>query len=135
MEKPLSPLKTIRRYCWIRCANKSSKLVRDCKDEECPNFIYRMGRNPARTGIGVGTRGKNGRYLQKVTGSAGSSVAVGSPVGAQDVKVALGVPRASGGEISQGQIDLEARGRIEIKRLNGQELVITLKPEINQKGD
>lgn len=46
----LTPLKAIRRKC-IGCAG-SKGAVRKCSNHQCPLHDYRMGRNPARQGIG-----------------------------------------------------------------------------------
>jgi hypothetical protein len=46
----LTPLKAIRRKC-LACAG-SKGAVRKCSDCPCPLHDYRMGRNPARRGIG-----------------------------------------------------------------------------------
>jgi len=48
-------------------------MARECDDEGCPLFIYRMGKNPARAGIGVGNREKNGRFYSKNTPPAVTS--------------------------------------------------------------
>jgi hypothetical protein len=50
MEKHLTPLKAIREKC-IECAG-SIKEVKLCQDVNCALFPYRLGRNPARKGIG-----------------------------------------------------------------------------------
>lgn len=48
--KPLTPVKAIRLKC-IECA-RSKKNVRECPLTDCPLYIYRMGTNPNRKGIG-----------------------------------------------------------------------------------
>jgi len=45
-----SPLKSIRTFC-KRCAG-SLKAVRTCLTPDCDLFPYRMGRDPARKGVG-----------------------------------------------------------------------------------
>jgi hypothetical protein len=52
----LTPMKAIRARC-LECAGRSMKAVRECArgseaTEPCPLHPYRMGRNPARAGIG-----------------------------------------------------------------------------------
>ncbi len=49
--KYLTPIKSIRKYClWCCCGSR--KLVRECPVKDCPLWIYRMGKNPCRKGIG-----------------------------------------------------------------------------------
>ena len=50
----LTPLKAIRKYC-LDCAGRPGE-VRKCQAGDCFLFIYRMGRNPARRGVGPGPR-------------------------------------------------------------------------------
>lgn len=50
MQRSLTPLRAIREKC-IECAG-SKKEVRTCQAIECVLFTYRLGRNPARKGIG-----------------------------------------------------------------------------------
>jgi hypothetical protein len=50
MEKHLTPLKAIREKC-VECAG-ARKEVKLCQDVNCTLFPYRLGRNPARKGIG-----------------------------------------------------------------------------------
>jgi len=45
-----SPLKKIRAFC-TQCAG-SFKAVRTCLMHDCDLFPYRMGRDPARKGVG-----------------------------------------------------------------------------------
>jgi surfactin synthase thioesterase subunit len=45
----LTPIKTIRLMC-LRCAGGSPKVVRECCQEDCPGWPYRMGRNPRLAG-------------------------------------------------------------------------------------
>jgi len=46
-----TPIRSIRRYC-LQCHGGSRKQVRECCDEDCPLFTFRMGHNPKRQGIG-----------------------------------------------------------------------------------
>ena len=50
----LTPLKAIRKHC-LDCAGRPGE-VRKCQTDGCFLFIYRMGKNPARSGIGPGTK-------------------------------------------------------------------------------
>lgn len=47
----LTPLKAARAKC-LECAGGRPSLVRKCDSEDCPLYLYRFGRNPARKGIG-----------------------------------------------------------------------------------
>ena len=51
MMKILSPLKAIRANC-LDCMCDQPSEVRLCPCENCPLYLYRMGHNPNRTGIG-----------------------------------------------------------------------------------
>ncbi len=44
-----TPLRAIRAYC-KECV-ESLKEIRYCTSHNCPLYIYRFGKNPARTGI------------------------------------------------------------------------------------
>ncbi|MCK4462809.1 MAG: hypothetical protein KAU58_00690 [Candidatus Omnitrophica bacterium] len=52
--KQLTPLKAIRAKCLDCCGNHPSQ-VRKCDISDCPLFIYRLGHNPKRKGIGAGS--------------------------------------------------------------------------------
>jgi hypothetical protein len=45
-----TPLGMIRQKC-LECAGRPS-AVRECLSPDCPLFIYRLGKNPNRTGVG-----------------------------------------------------------------------------------
>ncbi len=47
--KELTPLKAIRKLC-LRCANGSTKQVRECNQEDCPGWAFRMGKHPRMEG-------------------------------------------------------------------------------------
>lgn len=51
----LTPLKAIRLKC-RKCVGGQSNEIKDCGIEDCPLFIYRLGHNPARRGIGGGLK-------------------------------------------------------------------------------
>ncbi len=50
-EVNLTPLKAIRQKC-LECSGSSYKGVRLCSLTNCPVYLYRMGHNPNRHGIG-----------------------------------------------------------------------------------
>lgn len=52
MSKHIPPVKSIRKFC-LQCAG-GPKEVRFCQITGCQLYIYRMGKNPARKGIGPG---------------------------------------------------------------------------------
>ena len=60
-KKILTPIKAIRSWCVNCCMGGPLKEVRFCDDEECPLYLYRMGKNPSRKGMG----GKNGDSINK----------------------------------------------------------------------
>ena len=77
--KPTTPVRSIRAKC-LECAGGRPSLVRNCESPECALFVFRMGRNPQRRGIGgpkkiSGTPVDNKQGLQDPTGnlSAGFS--------------------------------------------------------------
>jgi len=47
----LTPVKAIRAFC-MECMGGSRKAVAECTSLDCKLHSYRMGRNPARAGIG-----------------------------------------------------------------------------------
>jgi hypothetical protein len=57
--KNLSPLKSIRKHC-LECSSGSTLEVKNCIITDCPLFLYRLGKNPNRKGIG----GKIGNGLR-----------------------------------------------------------------------
>lgn len=46
----MTPLKAIRQKC-LDCCYDDRSYVRDCKDEKCPLWVFRMGHNPNLAGI------------------------------------------------------------------------------------
>ena len=46
----LTPVGAIRAFC-LECVGWQAQEVRECTDELCPLFPFRMGRNPSRQGI------------------------------------------------------------------------------------
>ena len=51
MRRKITPLKAIRAFC-IDCSGGSPSEVRNCIIPECPLYLYRLGKNPNRKGIG-----------------------------------------------------------------------------------
>ena len=47
----LTPLRAIRKHC-LECSGGSVREVKLCVIPRCPLFIYRLGRNPSRKGMG-----------------------------------------------------------------------------------
>ena len=45
-----SPVKSIRKYC-LWCCCESFSLAKECLVMDCPLWIYRLGKNPARKGV------------------------------------------------------------------------------------
>ena len=60
VQRHLTPLKAIRQYCVVDCASGHPGEVRKCAVTDCRFFIYRMGHNPARRGIGPGAENFKG---------------------------------------------------------------------------
>lgn len=59
--KKITPLKAIRLKC-LECSAGQPKEVRLCPCIDCPLFLYRFGKNPARSNVG----GNNGQHLPKI---------------------------------------------------------------------
>lgn len=55
MKPELTPLKAIRKKC-MDCSADNRAEVRNCVIPDCPLHRYRMGRNPARKGVGGGEK-------------------------------------------------------------------------------
>jgi len=49
--KGVSPLRSIRAKC-LECVGGSPAEVRRCSDTSCSLYLYRLGKNPSRAGIG-----------------------------------------------------------------------------------
>ena len=47
----MTPLKAIRAYC-VECSGGNRAEVRLCQLPNCPLFRFRLGKNPARAGMG-----------------------------------------------------------------------------------
>jgi len=55
--KNLTPVKAIRKFC-IQCVG-GQKAPRYCTNQECPLFVFRLGKSPGRAGIGGGRNKKD----------------------------------------------------------------------------
>jgi hypothetical protein len=49
--KVLTPLKAVRKKC-LECSGDKPSLVRRCDSQGCPLYVYRLGKNFKRAGIG-----------------------------------------------------------------------------------
>lgn len=60
MTDKLTPLRAVHQNC-LECQGGSSRLVKECNlntgPHPCPLWPYRLGRNPARAGIGANSHG------------------------------------------------------------------------------
>ena len=68
-EKRITPLKAIRLKC-LDCCCGSAHEVKLCTAEKCPLYLFRLGKNPNRAGIGG-----NGCLGVKQSGSTSNSAA------------------------------------------------------------
>jgi hypothetical protein len=50
-EVELTPITAIRAHC-LECVCWSSDEVKKCTDKRCPLYVFRLGKNPSRQGIG-----------------------------------------------------------------------------------
>jgi len=57
-QKKLSPTQAHRKRC-LDCAGGSYKMVRQCPETHCESWPFRMGKNPARSGVGGNPRLKD----------------------------------------------------------------------------
>ena len=114
--KPLSALRAIREYCLTRCIG-SPKGVKECDDEECPNFRFRMGKHPDRAGIGVGIRDRLGRFLKKITTPADvAEKDIGKMSQFKD-KAALMKPMAPSKKSQYRYLSIKKKGKISVKEV------------------
>ena len=51
MSKYLSPVKSIRKFCY-ECVGRSAKRRESCSETDCPLYPFRLGHNPNRSGMG-----------------------------------------------------------------------------------
>ncbi len=111
-EKPLSPLRAIRRHC-LTCAGRPSE-VRECRTLECKLHRFRMGRNPARAGIGPGSILKSS--FKEILDD---SMAVSKETGAEEGKgMAEAVSFNCGPKNGDMKppVNMDSQGRIKISR-------------------
>ena len=113
--KALTPVKAIRAKC-LECAG-SRKRVHDCDrgpeaSEPCPLHPYRMGRNPARTGIGRALTAESARITRKRTSQVVVSADKKSLPHGSTPETILGHPRANNGEVDLSAISPRERRRI-----------------------
>ena len=67
--KKLTPLRAIRQNC-LECCGNSANEVKQCGRSDCPLYLFRLGKNPCRQGIGsVGNfTTKNVQAIKPLTG-------------------------------------------------------------------
>lgn len=51
--KKITPISAIRAYC-INCCGDNQKAPALCSSQDCALYAYRLGKNPARKGVGGG---------------------------------------------------------------------------------
>ena len=111
-EKPLSPLRAIRRHC-LTCAGRPSE-VRECRTLECKLHRFRMGRNPARTGIGPGSILKGlFKDIQDDSAAFYKVIGTGDGVGMAGRQSFNHGPNNSG---TKPPVNMDSQGRIKISR-------------------
>jgi len=99
--------------------------VRNCESVDCALHRFRKGHNPSRSGIGPS------KVLAK---SIPEVILPNSTRFSEENGAGIGLDKVKGrsfnqGQMDQGEIDLETSGRIRIKRVNGSDLLITVKAE------
>ncbi len=119
----LSPVRAIRSYCLTVCAG-SAKEARLCTIDACPLYELRFGKNPARKGIGGGSRDQNGRFLRKESHTTGPDLIMTPKKGQDKGWAILTRPALNNREFAPSKIE-ESEGKIRIKRTTGG-LVISL---------
>lgn len=129
--KVLTPLRAIRARC-LECAG-SRKKVRDCgrgpeASDPCVLHPYRMGRNPARKGIGRAMSSEDARFTQKRTSQVVSFGKKNSAPCPSTPEINLGHPRAKFGQFDFS--DLSPRER---RRIRESALEILLGPEAREQ--
>lgn len=86
-----TPVRAIRAKCLVCAGGKKS--IRTCESESCPLYLYRMGRNPSRSGIGGRPPCRNARSCQKSPSQVRVSADKNAPQGSTPETI-LGHPRA-----------------------------------------
>lgn len=97
-----TPIRAIRQKC-LECAGGSKRQVRSCDrgpglPRPCTLHPYRMGRNPARAGIGRAMSSEDARSARKPTTQVVGSVDKKIPRGLGTPGFNLGHPREENGE-------------------------------------
>lgn len=64
-------VRAFRSFC-LECMGGHIDFVRDCETSDCPCWIYRMGKKPARAGICGKGRGETGFFRRGSTITAGA---------------------------------------------------------------
>lgn len=113
----VTPLRAIRAKC-LECAGGSRKKVRVCARggreavDSCPLHPYRMGRNPARKGIGAPLSSENARLLKKPTAQADSfDDKKPSPQGSTP-EINLGHPPSKFGQVGPAAVPGQKRRKL-----------------------
>ena len=126
--KHLTPLRAIRQHC-LACASRP-KDVRECPSVECILYQYRMGRNPARKGVGP-TRVYARSILDSVLPDS-TRVFERFP---EETKAMMGIAMSKSRSLNQSAKDTEKRllkmeshGKIQICR-DGKEILIRVTDE------
>jgi hypothetical protein len=70
--KKITPLSAIRKFC-IQCQGGNQKAPTLCASIDCSLYAYRLGKNPARKGIG----GKISKQGRKQNGEGICAIQVG----------------------------------------------------------
>jgi hypothetical protein len=92
-----TPVRAIRAKCLVCAGGKKS--IRTCESESCPLYPFRMGRNPARAGIGGRPPRGNARSYQKSPSQVRVSADKKTAPQGSTPEINLGHPRASGAQV------------------------------------
>lgn len=96
--KALTPVRAIREKCLVCAGGKKS--IRTCESEFCPLYPYRMGRNPARSGIGGRPPCRSARSCQKSPSQVRVSADKKRTPQGSTPEINLGHPREKDGQIA-----------------------------------
>ena len=126
--KHLTPLRAIRQHC-LACASRP-KDVRECPSTECILYQYRMGRNPARKGIGP-----KKVYARSISDSVLPNPMRVSERFLEGIKVGKGMTMSESRSLNQcakntgkQPLKMESQGKIQICR-EGKEILIRVTAE------
>ena len=89
----VSPLRALRMKC-LDCCNDSAQEVRLCTAVGCPNWPFRMGKNPWLTPLGDAERARRSAMMRRNRASAAAE-----PVKSQGQ---IGASGFDGGEVPEG---------------------------------